>query len=490
MKFASRNAGMVVVVEVVVVEVVVVSDGTVVVVLPVAGSGVQLTAKKATAMAAISTLLLFISLQGSAAYAESRYYVTFCDFFQFLGWSAWGQNSIIIAMENKITAFFKHQDLDVRKSYYRFMDQKVTPDVLAFISDCILNYTSANSDPFTKDDIWESDYFKKNVVYIYGKPEADNAKAAHEYDKFTAQPMKTLAYAGVLTEKKIGIRNVYKVNEREILEFIALNDRNAIKFLYSYISKVLADSGFYTEIVDYVSSYRSKQFSSANFDKLKSAFDEFMLENSRINGTIEIHRIFPKVFNIIAFTENVPGSRKGRVTAEPYLYSDLMYNAINFRDIGKLKNVTRQESDRIAHSVQDYGDYEMSKAISFVKRRHAPNSEVKDDLASGEATVIHHIFPKSAFPELRSTLENLILLTPSQHYTKAHPSNRTHTIDPNYQLTCLDAKSYSVEASVEQGDGFYSRERLIKVINTGLNIDLNNEANFKSIRSTLAHLRP
>jgi superfamily II DNA or RNA helicase len=62
--------------------------------------GVQLTAKKAAAMAAIRTLLLFISLQGSAAIAEGGYYVTFCDFFQFLGWSSRGQNSIIIAMEN------------------------------------------------------------------------------------------------------------------------------------------------------------------------------------------------------------------------------------------------------------------------------------------------------------------------------------------------------------------------------------------------------
>jgi hypothetical protein len=50
--------------------------------------GVQLTAKKATAMAAISTLLLFISLQGSSACAESKYYVTFCGFFQLFSYAS------------------------------------------------------------------------------------------------------------------------------------------------------------------------------------------------------------------------------------------------------------------------------------------------------------------------------------------------------------------------------------------------------------------
>ncbi len=44
--------------------------------------GVQLTETRVTAKAARSIWNLFISLQGSAAYAESRYTITFYKYFQ------------------------------------------------------------------------------------------------------------------------------------------------------------------------------------------------------------------------------------------------------------------------------------------------------------------------------------------------------------------------------------------------------------------------
>ena len=41
--------------------------------------------------------------------------------------------------------------------------------------------------------------------------------------------------------------------------------------------------------------------------------------------------------------------------------------------------------------------------------------------------------------------KNLILLTGTQHNTKAHPNNNTRIINKDYQLLCLLAKSDSIE---------------------------------------------
>ena len=67
-------------------------------------------------------------------------------------------------MSQLITKNFDNKDFDIRKrpsGYSRFMDQKVTPDVLSFIADCVLNLPSKNS--FTVKSIWTSGYFEKNI---------------------------------------------------------------------------------------------------------------------------------------------------------------------------------------------------------------------------------------------------------------------------------------------------------------------------------------
>lgn len=388
-------------------------------------------------------------------------------------------------IEEKITKLLNSKSHDLRTSKYRYMDQKVTPDVLAFIADCILNLPPLDADNFTKNTVWHSTYFSKNVVFIYNKPEANNETMASEYDKFCAQPLKTLSYAGVLTEEKVGGENRYTINDMEILEYISLNDRNAFNFLRLYLEKVMKDSGFLLKVETYIEKYKSGTFTSNDFVNLKSAFEVFTLGNSNINQVVEIRRIFPKVINIFAVANGTPGSRKGHVTEGRYLYSDLMYNAINFRDLGKLKNVSRQEADKVTSTVESYNKYEEIKAMAAIRKRHYPNSEVRDSQAIGEATQVHHIFPRSRNPELRSTLENLILLTATQHNVKAHPSNRTQEVDPTYQIECLLAKSDSVRTSIMNDDGFYSKEGLVNVLNTGLNLNVRAEMSFEDINQRI-----
>lgn len=83
-------------------------------------------------------------------------------------------------------------------------------------------------------------------------------------------------------------------------------------------------------------------------------------------------------------------------------------------------------------------------------------------------------------------MENLIKLTATQHYTKAHTSNKTKDTNVNYQLVCLLAKTDSIEKSLKKNEMYYRKESFIYCINTGLTQNLNLDLNFKQIKTELA----
>ena len=132
-----------------------------------------------------------------------------------------------------------------------------------------------------------------------------------------------------------------------------------------------------------------------------------------------------------------------------------------------------------------YIDYQVNKAIKNVKRQQGDVSEVHDELATGIATEVHHIFPKSQFPTIATYYENLILLTSSQHRQKAHPKGNTQVVAKDYQLVCLMAKSQTIETSLNEGDNFYRKESFVGVINTGLTENLDEAISFADIRKFL-----
>lgn len=396
-------------------------------------------------------------------------------------------------MIEKLNEHFANFDFDVRKSKdARFMDQKVTPDVLCIMADCVLNYTADRDIEFTKDDIWNDSYFNTNVKAIFNKPDAKNETTRQEYDKFTSQPLRTLAYSGVLTMRKEGNKNLYHITNKSILEFIAMKERNAYLFLYHYLIKVLSDSNELRYFEEFKSKCVNGSVDNADFQDLKTRFQRFIIGNTAINGTTEVNRIFPKILNIYACQNNIQGTVKGRLSANQFYYTDLMYNRPNWRDVGKNKNVSRNEAVEEHETLmmtqnEAYSDYQVQKAMNMIRKMYT-ESEIKDQWANGEATQIHHIFPKSAFPQLAHYLENLIKLTPTQHYTKAHPSNKTDAINKDYQLVCLLAKSDSIENSLRKGEFIYRKESFVYVINTGLSESLEIDLDFREIKRELSRI--
>ena len=397
-------------------------------------------------------------------------------------------------MIEKINSLLNGKNFDIRISGdARFMDQKVTPDVLCIIADCVVNFNAKYSGkPFTKDDIWELEYFNTSVKSIFNKPDAQNQTSSSEYDKFTSQPLRTLAYSGVLNMSKKGNKNIYTINHLDILEFVSFKERNSYQFLCLYLKKVLSDSSFLKHFEEIKQKFDKGILNDNDFQELKIKFQRFIIGNTPINGTTEVNRIFPKIFNIYACENFIPGTIKGRLSKNVFYYTDLMYNRPNWRDVVKSKNVSRQESmqeheDLLVHQNKAYSEYLITKMVNVVRKLHK-ESEVKDQFSSGEATQVHHIFPKSTFPNLAHYIENMIKLTATQHYTKAHPGNNTKRVDLDYQCVCLMAKSQSIESHINGGGLDYRKESFIHVINSGLKKSLSSTLNFRDIRLEISRI--
>ena len=384
----------------------------------------------------------------------------------------------MIDIDNFLNQF---NDFDIRVTHdARYVDQKCTPDIVSFIADCILS-TSCASKTFTINDLWEEHYFIDNCRVIFGKPSPEDRTARNEYNKVLCQPLKLLSYAHVLSVDSTNRKLKFSVNNLELLEYISIKERNAYCFMLKFFMKVISDSGFMRFFDEYMRNCKTdiKGAKAEIYDK----YCKFISANTPTKSKTDIDRIFHKVFNLFAYDKMLPGS-KGQLLN----WYDLMYNKINWRDKGnKQKTLTRRqatvtETKRINQNF--YIEYQVNKAIKKVKEKQGTVSEVQDDLAGGIATEVHHIFPKSEFPELASYFENLILLTSSQHRQKAHPKSDFHLIDREYQYMCLMSKSRTVENYITAyGETFYSKKSFVYVVNNGTNhSDISEEDSFDTIR--------
>ena len=377
--------------------------------------------------------------------------------------------------------FLEQHDYDIRKTAdARWIDQKCTYDVLSIIADCIIEYVDGLLDnqsdisiqEFTVRDIWHSDYARNNVIAIFSKPDP-LLKARNEYDKYFGQPIKLLSYSKVLNSKKVGNKYFYSINNRKILEKIALRPINALDFLYEYITKVLKDSGIYGDFDNFFKLQTKEAYSD-----VRETFIKFTIKYTKINGETECGRIFTKIINPLAFKLKKCGTSRGRMSNNIITLNDLAYNKPNWRDIlsGKDKTVTRNEYEITSQDLKNeaYAKYTVDKAKKTVKKYNEiinnGLSEVRQTTEKVLATQVHHIFPQSDFPSIADYVENLIVLTPNQHYIMAHPKNNTCYVDKDFQYICLIAKSSWIylDLTSDRKEKFYSFKDYQYVLNEGL----------------------
>lgn len=381
--------------------------------------------------------------------------------------------------EAEIVHFCSSQNYDLKISGNgRWIDQKCAADVVSIVADCILNYGQAHLGSFfTTKDIWHNQYTIENVEAIFRKPGVERTEAKNEYDKFFQQPMEMLAYAGVLKKEKQQNKNFYQIENYEILEYIALRERNSLIFLKIYIEKVLRDSGIYPLFEAF---FRAQD--KAAYNAMKDGFTSFTIQHTKINGAVECHRIFIKVLNPLAYFAHSCGTERGHLSDHPVTYDILMYNRNNFRDIyaNKPKGTTRKEYAAL-HPVEvneAYYHYQSAKAKRFLKlfndQNRAGITEHLDGLhEQDQATQMHHIFPEADYPEISYYLENLIALTPTQHMNYAHPEHRTSEISEQYQHLLLLSKADRIQENLKADDiaKIYRFDNLLFVLNVGFDND-------------------
>jgi len=449
------------------------------------GSAAILALKEGEKPLTSAEMLYFASEEFRAFYQTARNYQTRslnvdASSVFFFGRSKKEENQLGWLGDSDISAFLDRKSYDVRQTNNaRWIDQKCAADVVATVADCILQYSLNHIDTaFSSMDIWHNEYTTAHVESIFKKPNPDEKKARNEYDKFFQQPMEMLAYAGVLHKEKHGNRNKYWLERQDVLEYIALRERNAMNFLCLYIEKVLWESGIYSVFEDFF----QKQTKQA-YEEVKDAFTAFTISNTPINGVTECRRIFIKVLNPLAYKRDGRGTEKGRISKHKITYDMLMYNRDNFRDeySDKPKELTRgQYEEQIGYhpdpNVYKYQSQRAKRCLrAFNDACRASRSEVADPRHGQDAAVnMHHIFPEADYARISMYYENLIALTPTQHFGYAHPSGNTQRIDRQFQRTCLLAKAESIRENLSspEQERIYEFSRFQEILAIGLDNDV------------------
>lgn len=375
-----------------------------------------------------------------------------------------------------IQNFLDAHDYDVRKKNNgRWIDQKCTMDVVCLVADCIVEYMrNAPESVFTVKNIWYSKYTVDNVQQIFCKPNPVE-KASNEYDKYFGQPIKLLDAAGIIHGEKKGCEYRYSIVAPELLEYISFRERNCYLFLCMYIEKVLKDSGIYHLFEEFF-YLQDKE----SFHRLKDGYTNFTIQNTPINGATECGRIFTKVLNPLACKYKKRGTEKGRLSKDIITQDMIMYNQKNWRDVlsEKPKEMTRAEHETALPHMGDDSmtSYRINRAKRNLRRFNDNYRQGKTELyderhIKDHATQMHHIFPAGDYPEIADYLENLIALTPTQHFSYAHPDNNTFYVDKAYQYLCLIAKTASIRENLSErknGPVVYDFVLYQAVLNTGL----------------------
>lgn len=379
---------------------------------------------------------------------------------------------------NLLAKFINAHNYDIRHTGNgRWIDQKCALDAVCFVADCIVEYVRATGkDTFQSPDIWRSEYAVAHVQVWFGKPDPLIRTTLDEFNKFFRQPMKMLAAAGVLREDgRVNNTIQFKVENVNVLEYIALRERNSFEFLCLYIEKTLRDSGLWDSFESFFDE-QNKEYLAL----LKDEFADFCIKYTPINTNVEANRIFIKVLNPLACKLHKRGTSRGRISPSIITYNNIMYNQPNWRDIssGKDKNVARGDFTPSQGNDQLY-KYRVSRAAKNLKqfndKYNNSKSEVLDKFSVGEiATHMHHIFPKNEFINIADYIENIIALTSGQHLQCAHPNGNTSKIDKSYQYTCLICKTESIRKNTLENQAesiIYNFEDFMHVLDVGLSTD-------------------
>ena len=374
-------------------------------------------------------------------------------------------------------------DLKTRGGNPRYFDQKVQPDIVEIISECILDF-SKKKHFFTIKDIWDNKFSEDLVYEYFKKPKARDKKAANEFDKFFSQPICFLTFFGILHREKKGTKFYHTILKPDILEYIASDQRKALNFINICLICFIKSNQLKSDFDKFFTEQDKESYFS-----LRERFYEFTYNNTNINRSNkhEPGRIFTPIINALAFKQNKKGSQKGNISKDVIYLGDLIYARPNWKDIlnGKPGELTRESWDgKKIKNIDEQLSLSSSERSSkkAIVKKYGNTSEYS---GSDGALDTHHIFPRSFNFDLCHYKENLIRITPDEHYIKAHPNRNTQIINKPFQVELLKAKLKSVETSLKKSEDFYDLKFFIDMLKKGFKIDLPTDLSINDLKNFL-----
>lgn len=383
--------------------------------------------------------------------------------------------------------YFQSTDLTKIPKQGLHYEQKTTPDLLWCVSLVILDVTKNDRNlVFSDNEIRLSPLFDNLMQDYFSKP--TQALAPGEYNKVSSYQLGLLSYAGIL-EQVSNRPKKYKITNLEALEYMAVNDLNASKFLTEYTEKFLADNSL---ILDF-ENYKNNP-TQANHIIAKDKYWEWAKSNTAIKGTDRKHtyRVFNKMFNVYCYKHRIPGEDGSNITNGPCPYSFLIYNRKNFRDENMPSGMTRREYMESVLSDIDAGGVVaavlVQKAKAEIKKKYNGISEIQEPehgFIPESGVHIHHMLPQHSHPQFSAFLENLIALTPGQHLSFGHVQGNTQRVNNEFQKICIQRKFEHIKDSLQNGESFYELNKFIEIINSAFSLQLDKNSSISTVESVL-----
>lgn len=360
-------------------------------------------------------------------------------------------------------------------------EQKITPDLLWCISQVILDLTKNNLElHFTDADVRTSENFNILMRDYFSKAE-QSERTENEYNKVSSYQLGLLVYTDILGETTDRPK-LYYIKNIDILKELASHELTALKFLVAYVEKFIADNGL-TEVFN---DYKNNPTQST-YIRAKEAYWQWAKTHTRVRTEDPRHsnRVFNKIFNLFAYGHAINGESGAKVIDGKCPYSFLVYKRINFRDSSMPRGLSRREFYEL-----------MDQEASIEQRERQAKKEVRNKHLNGELTdpalgyinnnkfMGHHILPQNEYKDFRDKRENIIMLTPDQHYAYAHETG-TQTINTTYQVHCLIGKLHSIKKSLQTGENFYSMKNFAEMVNTLYGTGFNQDSGIEDVQSFL-----
>lgn len=366
------------------------------------------------------------------------------------------------------------------------IDQKCTFDTLHFISKCLVNFKNKNQMIITINDFFNDEYTKKllkDKTSSNGKALVDKNKTQKEYDKLFGNILETLAYANILEKQIFKHKKIFKIKNSEILTLLSNDEMLCVIFISYFVFNLIKKD---ENIVNSLEKLIKNKFNNNLKYDLKNNIINWINKYSNRSSYNEQKNISLKIINPLYYLFELPKfkSNKHNKFITQSLY-DLSYFRVHVRDKLKPKDKLWTRKEYNNNKLEDYYfQNESNKNKNLAKNNNIKYNQLTKDIKNFiseydfpnsneilESCHVHHIYPLNfwdynfidkewCFPNM---IENLIILSQTQHYNIAHKKNNTKTINEKFLNIILISQFNKINEYIKNNIGDYSYYRFYRL---------------------------